>query len=119
VPKERFISYPDASRDGTLVLGWAGWDHLEQAQALTAHITERQELDAWNAERLTPLLAGVAELLPWVAQWHPDVDPEFGVRPADAYGGFLDEQLLQLGLTRGGLTDWRPQPSARGRRRTT
>ena len=118
VPKERFISYPGTSRDGTLLLGWAGWDHLQQAQALTAYITERRELDAWDAERLTPLLAGLAELLPWVEQWHPDVDPDFGVRPADAYSGFLDEQLLQLGLTRDDLTVWRPQPPARDRRRT-
>jgi hypothetical protein len=118
VPKERFISYPGASRDGTLLLGWAGWDHLQQAQALTAYITERRELDAWDAERLTPLLAGLAELLPWVAQWHPGVDPEFGVRPADAYNGFLDEQLLQLGLTRDDLTAWQPEPLARGRRTT-
>ena len=34
VPNERFISYPGASRDGTLLLGWAGWDQLQQAQAL-------------------------------------------------------------------------------------
>lgn len=35
VPKERFISYPAVSRDGdgSLLLGWAGWDHREQAQA--------------------------------------------------------------------------------------
>ena len=119
LPKERFSSYPGTSRDGTLLLGWAGWDHLQQAQALTAYITERRELDAWDAERLTPLLAGLGELLPWVEQWHPDVDPDFGVRPADAYSGFLDEQLLQLGLTRDDLTVWRPQPPARDRRRTT
>ena len=118
MPKERFISYPGSSRDGTLLLGWAGWEHLQQAQALTAYITERRELDAWNAERLKPLLAGLAELLPWVAQWHPEVDPEFGVRPADAYSGFLEEQLLQLGLTRDNLTAWRPQQPARGRRNT-
>ena len=65
------------------------------------------------------MLAGLAELLPWVARWHPDVDPDFGVRPVDAYSGFLDEQLLQLGLTRADLADWQPQPPARGRRRTT
>lgn len=118
VPKERFISCPGSSRDGTLLLGWAGWDHLQQAQALTAYITERRELDAWDTERLTPLLVGLAELLPWVAQWHADVDPEFGVRPVEAYGGFLDEQLLQLGLTRADLTRWAPKPAARGRRRT-
>ena len=119
VPKERFISCPGSSRDGTLLLGWAGWDHLQQAQALTAYITERRELDAWDTERLMPLLAGLAELLPWVAQWHADVDPEFGVRPAEAYGGFLDEQLLQFGLTRADLTGWGPKPPARGRRRAT
>ena len=31
VPKERFISFPGSSRDGMLLLGWAGWNHLEQA----------------------------------------------------------------------------------------
>ena len=36
VPKERFISYPGCERgaDPTPVIGWAGWDHLQQAQAL-------------------------------------------------------------------------------------
>jgi hypothetical protein len=36
VPKERFISYAGASRDGdaSLLIGWAGWDHREQAQAI-------------------------------------------------------------------------------------
>ena len=67
VPKERFISYPECSRDGTLLLGWAGCDHLQQAQALAAYIGERRELDAWDAGRLTPLLAGLAELLPWLS----------------------------------------------------
>ena len=36
VPKERFISYPDASPDSdpnSLLIGWAGWDHREQAAA--------------------------------------------------------------------------------------
>ncbi len=118
VHKERFISYPDASRDGTLLLGWAGWDHLQQAQALTTYVTDRREFDAWEAGKLTPLLAGLGELLPWVAQWHPDVDPEFGVRPADAYTGFLDEQLLQLGLTRDDLTGWLP-PARTTKKKTT
>jgi hypothetical protein len=36
VPKERFISYPKCERRGdpTPVIGWAGWNHLQQAQAL-------------------------------------------------------------------------------------
>ncbi len=35
-PKERFISYPGAERetDPSLVIGWAGWDHLARARAL-------------------------------------------------------------------------------------
>ncbi|MFD2082895.1 Type I restriction-modification system, DNA methylase subunit [Actinopolymorpha cephalotaxi] len=119
VPKERFTSYPEASRDGTLLLGWAGFDHLQQAQALVAYVTERQELDAWGAEQLVPLLAALAELLPWIRQWHPDVDPEFGQAPADAYEGYLDQVLLQLGLTRDDLTAWRPPAPTRGRRRKT
>ncbi|MGW0227901.1 BREX-2 system adenine-specific DNA-methyltransferase PglX [Actinopolymorpha singaporensis] len=119
VPKERFTSYPEASRDGTLLLGWAGFDHLQQAQALVAYVTERQELDAWGAEQLVPLLAALAELLPWIRQWHPDVDPEFGQAPADAYDGYLDQMLLQLGLTRDDLTAWRPPAPTRGRRRKT
>ena len=34
VPKERFVSYPGCERrtDDSLVLGWAGWNHLQQAQ---------------------------------------------------------------------------------------
>ncbi|MET9019904.1 BREX-2 system adenine-specific DNA-methyltransferase PglX [Actinopolymorpha sp. NPDC004070] len=119
VPKERFTSYPESSRDGTLLLGWAGFDHLQQAQALVAYVTERQELDAWGAEQLVPLLAALAELLPWIRQWHPDVDPEFGQAPADAYDGYLDQVLLQLGLTRDDLTAWRPPAPTRGRRRKT
>jgi hypothetical protein len=33
VPKERFISYPHAGRDGDthLLVGWASWDRREQA----------------------------------------------------------------------------------------
>ena len=116
VPKERFIFYPDCSRDGTLLLGWAGWDHLQQAQALAAYISERRELDAWAATRLTPLLAGLAELLPWLRQWHGVVDPAFGQSPAGAYEQFLDQQLLSLRLTQDDLTAWKPQLPPRGRR---
>ncbi|KJE22120.1 hypothetical protein FF36_03552 [Frankia torreyi] len=83
VPKERFISYPEASRDGDphLLLGWAGWDHREQAQALAMLITEREQTDGWGAQWLTPLLAGLRELLPWVYQWHGEFDPDLRRQP--------------------------------------
>ena len=50
VPKERFISYPYASSDSddSLMLGWAGWDHREQAHALITLIEERSSADGWT-----------------------------------------------------------------------
>lgn len=110
VPKERFTSYPGASRDGdgSLALGWAGWSAVERAQALAALVTARRDEEGWGADRLTPLLAGLAEQLPWVAQWHPEVDPRFGATPAEIYGGFLTEARGRLQLTEDDLAGWRP-----------
>ncbi len=110
VPKERFVSYPGASRDGdgSLLLGWAGWDHREQAQALAMLVAQRRGDDGWDAERVAPLLAGLAEVLPWVHQWHADIDPVYGGAPGDIYDGFLDVQLGELQLSRQQLADWRP-----------
>ncbi|MBY9075952.1 BREX-2 system adenine-specific DNA-methyltransferase PglX [Nocardioides sp. WL0053] len=121
VPKERFISYPGAERgaDATLVLGWAGWDHAEQAMALATLALNRAQQDGWDAVRLTPLLAGITELEPWVHQWHADVDPRMGMSPAQAVTATLEQQLTRLGLTREDLTAWRPEPTTRGRRRKT
>ena len=37
VPKERWVSFPHcAGPDGTLVISWAGYDHLQLAQAISA-----------------------------------------------------------------------------------
>ncbi|MGI8447169.1 MAG: BREX-2 system adenine-specific DNA-methyltransferase PglX [Streptosporangiaceae bacterium] len=118
VPKERFISYPQASPDGdgSMLLGWAGWDHRQQAHALMTVIEDRASRDDWSTGRLVPLIAGLAEVLPWVRQWHGDVDPAFGMSPADAYAGYLEDQQLRHGVTAGDLAAWRPQPSGRGRR---
>jgi hypothetical protein len=106
VPKERFISYPGAGRDGdrTAVLGWAGWDHLAQAQALARLILHRAQQEGWDRTRLTPLLAGLAELEPWLHQWHNAPDPLHGGSPAAFYSSFLDDQLQTNGLTRDQLT---------------
>ncbi len=110
VPKERFTSYPGASRDGdgSITLGWAGWSAVERSQALATLVTARRDEAGWGVERLTPLLAGLAEQLPWVAQWHPEVDPRFGATPAEIYGGFLAEARGRLQLTDADLAGWRP-----------
>ena len=117
VPKERFILYQDAGRDAdpTSLLGWAGWNHAEQALALATIIGER-EREGWPDERLVPLVAGLAELQPWVEQWHGEVHPDYGVSLA----AFCQEQLAnraaQVSKTLPELAAWRPKPSGRGRR---
>ncbi|RAO07822.1 BREX-2 system adenine-specific DNA-methyltransferase PglX [Micromonospora noduli] len=118
VPKERFVSYPGASRDGdpSLLVGWAGWDHREQAQALATLIVAREQEDGWADDRLLPLVAGLREILPWVRQWHGEFDPEWGASPADIYDGFLAETTNRLHLTDEALTSWRPAKTTRGRK---
>jgi len=118
VPKERFISYPGASRTGdpSLLIGRAGWDHREQAQALATLIVSREQEDGWDTRRLLPLLAGLREVLPWVRQWHGEFDPTWGASPADIYAGFLSETAGRLQLTDEAMMSWRPEKAARGRR---
>ena len=108
VPKERFVSYPFCSRDAdlSLLIGWAGWDHLQQARALAAWYTEVVEQEGWPVERLKPLLAGLAELIPWLKQWHNALDPEYHERMGDFFEVFLQGQLQAYGLTRDDLRHW-------------
>lgn len=121
VPKERFISYPDANPDSdpTLLLGWAGWDHKDQAQALVNVINDRTTDAGWGREKLTPLLAGLAEIMPWVKQWHGEYDTDWGGIPAEEYQAFLDEQRAKHHVTEEDLTGWRPAAAGRGRRKST
>jgi hypothetical protein len=117
VPKEQFILYPDAGRetDPTPLLGWAGWDHAQQSLALSLIIGEREK-DGWADERLVPLVAGLAELQPWVEQWQGEVDPDYGVSLAAFCREQLTARAAQVGKTLDELAAWRPSPAARGRR---
>ena len=117
VPKERFILYPDAGRetDPTPLLGWAEWDHAQQALALAMVIGDREK-DGWADERLVPLVAGLAELQPWVEQWHGEVDPDYGVSLAAFCREQLTARAAQVGRTLEELAAWRPVPAAPGRR---
>jgi len=116
VPKERFILYPFCGRDGdnAPLLGWAGWNHLQQAQALTEWYADRTQSDGWRGERVIPMLAGMAELVPWLLQWHNELDPELGDRPGDVYASWLSEELHTHGLTAAALDDWEPPQGSRG-----
>lgn len=117
VPKERFIRYQDLGREGdtTMVLGWAGWDHKDQALALARELPTQDALGAGD-ELLTQMVAGLVELEPWVHQWHSEMDASFGVSPADAISGIIDQQLGRLEATREEATAWEPPAPTRGRR---
>lgn len=119
VPKERWISYPHCQSvsDPTLVVGWAGWNHLEQASALVTYYDARKR-EGWDAKRLTPLLAGLQQLLPWIHQWHPEIDKEFGETAGKSYQSMLEQDAHELGLTPEDIRTWQPTVTTTTRRRT-
>ena len=120
VPKERWVSYPGCERgaDTSLPIAWAGWNHLQQATALAAYYLEMKENEGWEPVRLQPLLAGLLELVPWLDQWHNEIDPAYGERMGTYYRGFVQEEARALGFTLDDLRAWKPAaaPSRRGRR---
>lgn len=115
VPKERWISFPhcETESDPSLVVGWAGWDHLQQATALIAYYDARKR-EGWDAKRLTPLLAGLDQLLPWIHQWHPEVDPEFGETAGQSFQTMLEADAHELGLTLEEIRAWTPPAKKKG-----
>nr|WP_206327036.1 BREX-2 system adenine-specific DNA-methyltransferase PglX [Streptomyces sp. S3(2020)] len=119
VPKERFISYPEAGpdSDSTLMLGWAGWDHKDQAVAITQLIEARVRNDAWGADRLVPMLAGLREVMPWVHQWYSAPDDEWeGGSPAEELEAEFRRMLRTHAVGEAQMKDWRPVRKARGRK---
>jgi len=118
VPRERFVSYPGCERDAdrSPLIAWAGWNVLQQAMAVATYYLDMKEREGWPAERLTPLLAGIQELLPWVLQWHNDYDPDSGQRMGDYFASFLTEEVRVLGLPLDALRAWRPAAQSAARR---
>lgn len=121
VPKERWISFPGCERgsDGSLVIAWAGWNHLQQATALAGYYMDMKDSEGWEPARLQPLLASLLELVPWLEQWHNELDPVFGERMGDYYRGFVTEEARAQGFTLDDLRAWKPAATAakRGRKK--
>jgi hypothetical protein len=118
VPKERFVSFPHCSRntDGSLVITWAGHDHLARATAIGNYYQARKAEDGWDSDRLKLLLAGISELQPQLGQWHNEYDPAVGMRMGDYFAEFVREESRNWGLSEAELAEWRP-PVQTGRRR--
>ncbi|MEI5524398.1 BREX-2 system adenine-specific DNA-methyltransferase PglX [Streptomyces brasiliscabiei] len=112
VPKERFISYGQTNAATPELYGWAGWDQREQAQALATYFTNT----ALSTEEITPFLAGLLELQPWLSQWHNEFDMNYSGSPADFFAGYRQQKQGEHGLTDDDLRGWRPPAATRGRR---
>lgn len=116
VPKERFVNFPGLERGndaGSPMLLWAGYDAKARALALTGYLYEMLQREGADADRLTPALAGLDELLPWVHQWHPEIDDDLGMSTGDYLQGLLDAQLAQHGLTLTAVRAWQPPAPVR------
>jgi hypothetical protein len=110
VPKERWVSFPHCEgADGLPLIAWAGYDHLQLAKAVAAHYVHVQEQEGGRDDpRLVPLLACLIELLPWLKQWHNDIDPEFNMGLGDYFEGFVQDEARQMGRTIEEVRAWQP-----------
>ena len=90
VPKERWVSFPHCEcEDQSLVIAWAGYDHLQLTKAFAAFFAEVQQTGGSEDPRLVALLGCILELNPRVKQWNNDVDPDFGYRLGDYFDDFV------------------------------
>jgi len=115
VPKERWVSFPYCEgEDGSLVIAWAGYDHLQLAQA----VAERFENARQNEGRtLVPLLASLGQLVPWLKQWHNEMDPTYSTRLGDFFESHLETEAKALNMTVAEVMAWKPPASAKRTRK--
>jgi len=122
VPKERWLGLSSLAR--ALMAPWSSPGPAtitcNLPGPISAYYVEVQEhLGGRDDPRLVPLLACIVELLPWLKQWHNDVDPEFGVPMGDYFEGFLQEEARQLGKTTDEIRAWQPPQRTARRSRTS
>jgi hypothetical protein len=119
VPKERWVSFPYCEGvDGLLPIAWAGYDHLQLALAISAYYVDVQErLGGRDDPRLIPLLGCLIELLPWLKQWHNDLNPQYGLNMGDYFEGFINDEARQMDKTLDEIRAWEPPKRTTRRRR--
>jgi hypothetical protein len=101
-----------------MMVAWAGLDHLQLAKAIgDFYGLVQTELGGSEDPRLVPLLAGIAELIPWVRQWHPGYSPDYGSAPADFFEQFVKDEAALLRKTVPEVRAW--SPPARAAKRAT
>ena len=60
-------------------------------------MSSARDEQGWSNEKLAPLIEGLLELLPWLKQWHNEIDPEYNQRMGDFFESFIDQELHRLG----------------------
>ena len=85
---------------------------MQQGTALIAYYDARKR-EGWTAEQLMPLLTGLDQLIPWVHQWHPEVDPEYGETAGQSFERLLEADAHELGLTLDVIRSWKPPEKVR------
>ena len=113
------MSFPHCEgSDGLPLVAWAGYDHLQLGKAIAAYYVHIQEQEGGRDDpRLVPLLAGLIELIPWLKQWHNEVDEEFGYRMGEYYEGFVQAEAKDMGKTVDEVRNWQPPARAIRQRR--
>jgi hypothetical protein len=72
--------------------------------------------EGWTPDRLVPLLAGLLELVPWLIQWHNEINPEYDLRMGDYYRDFVRDEAQTIGYTLDQVRGWEPPAKAKGGR---
>ena len=78
------------------MIAWAGYDHLQLLRAIAAYFAEVQQTGGSDDPRLVSLLAAMDQQIPWVKQWHNEVDPEFGYALGDYFESFIEDEARNL-----------------------
>ena len=72
---------------------------------MAALLIDRQDREAWDSARVTPLLAGLVEPERWLHQWY-EIDPECGTWLAYDMTALLEARLSAAGLTHDDARAW-------------
>jgi hypothetical protein len=76
---------------------------------------DARKRDGWDASRLTLLLASLDQLLAWIHQWHPEIDPEFGETAGQSYETLVKADAHELGLTLEQIRAWEPPAKSKSK----
>ncbi|KKN10806.1 hypothetical protein LCGC14_1032900 [marine sediment metagenome] len=115
VPKERWVSFPHCEgEDGSGVIAWAGYDHLQLAQSIAERFENARQHEG---RTLVPLLASLGQLIPWLKQWHNEMDPTYGTRLGDFFESHLETEAKALNMTPAEAMAWTPPAGAKKTRK--